>query len=700
LARHPAPGASVVRAAVEARCRTAFTAILLRERQPAAPAWRGVGPDADDMAFPDAAFLRDHPLDESDEALVPLAADLDRRPDVRAHAVVALCRPGHSEVVPVLVRVALDRDDDDDVRRLALERLPLTETPLPPALRELLHAPWLGLDRLAAVVLAASGDAEAPSVVRSEVARAGTGSGPGWRSWNRRFLAAAAVRTARGDPAVSDAAARLRSAPDDAPDAPEWDRLLAALDSWLACHPEAVATSFEEVMCLDAGAAARRAAWLRRTPDDIAALPDEEIDVAGAVCALTLPPDRARDVLEALDRFAAGLRPIVESIADPERKIQLIESSIPFRYRTGNDADWNSLAAVFADRSGNCMGWTTLWIALGQRLGLPIRSALAPAHVFPRWDDGAVRINIEATRPGARPTDAEYRGTFRIDDRALRTGDWLQTLTHRRFLSHALSSHAFALPVSAQRESLRFADLALRLDKRNRDACFARGEALASSSPSESLECFRKLLDMGPQSAGEAVLLAARVHRPGDPGEALRATEAAVALWPSDRELRIAHASYLLESGRAREAVDTVCGGARSAGPADHGTAVEIAALAAAGDPTWRAQLAAADTTPLRHPWLRIRTAAVLVTVPEPGHDAAGAAVEILGPLAPFRDALAPEEHARVRGMEPADLWDEWDEFGREPATRAYLGILAVALRRLGRAEEADEARSRARIAR
>jgi hypothetical protein len=52
---------------------------------------------------------------------------------------------------------------------------------------------------------------------------------------------------------------------------------------------------------------------------------------------------------------------------------------------------------IFKDGTGTCSSLPVVWTALGQRLGYPIRLAVAPEHLYCIYDDGTEKINIEAT---------------------------------------------------------------------------------------------------------------------------------------------------------------------------------------------------------------------------------------------------------------------------------------------------------------
>ena len=65
---------------------------------------------------------------------------------------------------------------------------------------------------------------------------------------------------------------------------------------------------------------------------------------------------------------------------------------------------------VIETRRGNCLSLSLLYLALGQRLNLPLQAVLAPGHVYLRYDDGQTRFNIETTTRGTiSPVPAEIK---------------------------------------------------------------------------------------------------------------------------------------------------------------------------------------------------------------------------------------------------------------------------------------------------
>jgi tetratricopeptide (TPR) repeat protein len=60
---------------------------------------------------------------------------------------------------------------------------------------------------------------------------------------------------------------------------------------------------------------------------------------------------------------------------------------------------------------GTCASMPVLYVAVGRRLGYPLKLVLTKAHVFARWDDGDERFNIETTGQGGteRHSDEYYK---------------------------------------------------------------------------------------------------------------------------------------------------------------------------------------------------------------------------------------------------------------------------------------------------
>lgn len=78
------------------------------------------------------------------------------------------------------------------------------------------------------------------------------------------------------------------------------------------------------------------------------------------------------------------------------------------------DPRFMRLPDVLASRRGSCVGLGTLYLALGERLGLRLDGILVPGHFFVRFADGALTRNIELLRRGEEMPELWYRTKYGI----------------------------------------------------------------------------------------------------------------------------------------------------------------------------------------------------------------------------------------------------------------------------------------------
>jgi tetratricopeptide (TPR) repeat protein len=72
------------------------------------------------------------------------------------------------------------------------------------------------------------------------------------------------------------------------------------------------------------------------------------------------------------------------------------------------------LHSVMDRRQGYCLSLSVLYLAVGERLGLPLYGVVVPGHFFVRYDDGKTRFNIEATNQGSIAPDSYYIEQFNV----------------------------------------------------------------------------------------------------------------------------------------------------------------------------------------------------------------------------------------------------------------------------------------------
>jgi hypothetical protein len=59
-------------------------------------------------------------------------------------------------------------------------------------------------------------------------------------------------------------------------------------------------------------------------------------------------------------------------------------------------------------RTGTCASLPVLYVAVGRRLGYPLKLVAAKNHLFVRWESERERLNIEATTQGLTTFDDDY----------------------------------------------------------------------------------------------------------------------------------------------------------------------------------------------------------------------------------------------------------------------------------------------------
>lgn len=75
------------------------------------------------------------------------------------------------------------------------------------------------------------------------------------------------------------------------------------------------------------------------------------------------------------------------------------------------------LHRVLENRRGYCLSLSVLYLAIAERVGLPMYGVVVPGHFFVRYDDGNVRYNIETTSRGANAPDEHYKEQFKAPRR-------------------------------------------------------------------------------------------------------------------------------------------------------------------------------------------------------------------------------------------------------------------------------------------
>ncbi len=217
--------------------------------------------------------------------------------------------------------------------------------------------------------------------------------------------------------------------------------------------------------------AANRSPGLYPTVDQLMGLSDEELGrvdpvVVNLAVARGIPKFANLDVehyVHAIDAWAREIKHDIErhhcrfeqnpaefDHSEARYKIDWLISDIYTIFNIDYDVldiDFSEPSNLFlngiVDRKlGTCISLPMLHVALGWRLGMPIKPVAVPTHVFARWDDGHERINIEATGYGDTLPDSRYEELYFVSSRAKERRAELASLTPRQTLALLLLARA------------------------------------------------------------------------------------------------------------------------------------------------------------------------------------------------------------------------------------------------------------------
>lgn len=94
-------------------------------------------------------------------------------------------------------------------------------------------------------------------------------------------------------------------------------------------------------------------------------------------------------------------------------------------------------------RRGHCLGLSVLYLSLAARADLPLFGVSCPGHFFVRWDDGVgTRRNVETTYRGASFPDGYYAERYRLSEKQIENGIYLENLARREVLVEVLNNRA------------------------------------------------------------------------------------------------------------------------------------------------------------------------------------------------------------------------------------------------------------------
>jgi tetratricopeptide (TPR) repeat protein len=167
-------------------------------------------------------------------------------------------------------------------------------------------------------------------------------------------------------------------------------------------------------------------------------------------------------------RFNIRYDPIVHNIVERESE-----------WRTSDSTEIFIHGILSEKRTGTCSSLPTFAIAVGRRLGYPLKLVLVPNHTLYRWEDGDEVFNLQHTEAGGEVQPDEYfhewpykwrEAEFRMNQL---TGVWLRSMNPKQEVSKFLCNRAnFLRDIGRYDEALEAIDAAERFNPIN-PACLS-----------------------------------------------------------------------------------------------------------------------------------------------------------------------------------------------------------------------------------
>lgn len=328
--------------------------------------------------------------------------------------------------------------------------------------------------------------------------------------------------------------------------------------SFLAC-PSLVLARTAGTAKGDAPSVQKKLESIARLPDkDVSLLPSLFLASGEGVRKLTGRPLDAVFVEKEIDRMAWRVSAQLVGAREPRRAIAAINSVLftdeGFAYdpATGDPGNY-LLDRVIAQKRGNCLGLTFLYLALGERLGVPLQGSYVPTHCFARYDENGVRINIETGEKGADREDRWYAGKFRLGEGR----PYLRTLGKREMIGVYLKSLGAALSRRGMdEEALKLYRRAALFSPGLPDVYYNAGVSYQKLGKNdEAVAQYRKALALDPDMSIARGNLGATLCSCGKLEDGIRELLKAVDINPGNIKARAGLAKAYFAQGAYRESI-------------------------------------------------------------------------------------------------------------------------------------------------
>jgi tetratricopeptide (TPR) repeat protein len=304
----------------------------------------------------------------------------------------------------------------------------------------------------------------------------------------------------------------------------------------------------------------------RERGEKVARLPDKEISVLATLFSASAegirkltgrPPDNGF-VEREVERIAWRVSAYLVGARDPRRAIEAINRVLftdeGFVYDpVPGDPENYLLDRVIARKRGNCLGLTFLYLALGERVGIPFQGSYVPAHCFARYEGEGVRINIETGEKGIERDDQWYAGKFKLGEGR----PYLKTLGKREMIGVYLKSLGAALSRRGmEEEALQLYRKAALFSPGLPDVYYNAGVSYQKlGKAEEALAQYRKAIALDPSMECARGNLGATLCSSGRVEEGIREFLKAIEINPENVAARAGLAKAYFSQGAYRESI-------------------------------------------------------------------------------------------------------------------------------------------------
>lgn len=256
-------------------------------------------------------------------------------------------------------------------------------------------------------------------------------------------------------------------------------------------------------------------------------LKDDKIDIAvgSLIIAKKIYPDlNIQKYLNQIDTMTKELEPKLKDCKSPHEKVKVISRYLFAEKGLKYNAEKCFINNVLDEKCGQCTSLSYLYLSIAKRLQLPFYGVYAPNHMFVRYDDGSIQINIETQTGGNIKTEEQILEYLDISSstKAAQDRGYLKNLTQKQLLAHCLQT---------------------------------RGNAYADKAIDKAIEDFTKAIGLDPNFAivyGNRGIL---FEKKGDYDKALQDCNKAIAIDPMDAGFYATRGNALAGKGYSDRAI-------------------------------------------------------------------------------------------------------------------------------------------------